>query len=499
MKYLHTMGGRIRWFGCFARNKEILCASVGRYNKRKKAMFSHKQQATFEQTDKVKNALDLRWIPLVIALLVILFVADKVHAQTSLYLQDWESGVGGWFGRLGAGDPVPLAQDPSAPSPTTVQQITRSYSGGDYFSPLIPLQGGHTYCISGWVRWVGGGWPFIGIDNYNASGEALGENWLIGLEGHPTGYGDTVTPVPADTTYWHQYRKTITLRSDTVSVRMKDELWDHSVKPGGDLGFFDDLTVNDGPCPLPDHFLCYKAKPANGSEKFVPRTVSLADQFNATARNFDVTKPLSLCNPADKKDEGITDPNTHLKGYEIKLTTTDPRQTPDIKHTVRVTNQFGILLLDTLRSDRLLVPTAKSLTEPVDPPGPNNVDHYKCYKVRRSKGTPKFKPILGVSVSDQFIGQPPKLFDITKPTRLCNPVDKNGEGIKNYNAHLMCYQAKPTKGQPRHQPISPIFVNNQFGPELLQTIKEEDLCVPSTKTVLGTLGAVSDAEDDLEE
>jgi hypothetical protein len=244
-----------------------------------------------------------------------------------------------------------------------------------------------------------------------------------------------------------------------------------------------------------DHFLCYKTKPTNGSERFTPRPVSLADQFDAAARNFDVTRPLSLCNPADKEGEGITDPNTHLKGYQIKLTTTDPPQAPDVKHAVRVTNQFGEVLLDTLRPDRLLVPTAKSLAGPVDPPGPNNVDHYKCYKVRKSRGAPKFKPILGVAVSDQFIAQPPKLFDLKKPTRLCTPVDKNGEGIKNPNNHLLCYQAKPVKGQPRHQPVSPIFVNNQFGPEVVQTVKEEDLCVPSTKTVLGTLGAISDAEE----
>jgi choice-of-anchor C domain-containing protein len=263
--------------------------------------------------------------------------------------------------------------------------------------------------------------------------------------------------------------------------------------PSGWGPALDNVSVT--PVGPPDHFLCYKAKPTKDSEKFVPRVVSLADQFDAAARDFDVKKPLSLCTPADKNGEGITDPNTHLKGYQIKLTKTDPPQPPDVKHAVRVTNQFGELLLDTLRPDRLLVPTAKSLTGPVDPPGPNNVDHYKCYKVRGSKGAPKFKAILGVSVSDQFIDQPPKLFDLKKPTRLCNPADKNGEGIKNPDTHLLCYQAKPARGQPRHQPVSPIFVNNQFGPEILQTVKEEDLCVPSMKTVLGTLGAISDAED----
>ncbi len=60
-------------------------------------------------------------------------------------------------------------------------------------------------------------------------------------------------------------------------------------------------------------------------------------------------------------------------------------------------------------------------------------------------------------------------------------MDKNGEGIQNEAAHLMCYQAKPAKGQPPHQRRTGIHVNNQFGQEQLDTIKEEELCVPSAK------------------
>jgi hypothetical protein len=62
-------------------------------------------------------------------------------------------------------------------------------------------------------------------------------------------------------------------------------------------------------------------------------------------------------------------------------------------------------------------------------------------------------------------------------------VDKEGEGIKNDAAHLMCYQAKPAEGQPKHVKVLGIHVNNQFGAEQLDTIKEEELCVPSEKIV----------------
>jgi len=45
----------------------------------------------------------------------------------------------------------------------------------------------------------------------------------------------------------------------------------------------------------------------------------------------------------------------------------------------------------------------------------------------------------------------------------------------------MCYQAKPASGQPKHIRVTGIHVNNQFGPEQLDTVKEEELCVPSEK------------------
>jgi hypothetical protein len=124
------------------------------------------------------------------------------------------------------------------------------------------------------------------------------------------------------------------------------------------------------------------------------------------------------------------------------------------------------------------------------------VDHFKCYKVKSSKDAPKFAPILGVAIKDQFTPEP-KLFDLKKPARLCNPVDKNGEGIKSPDVHLLCYQAKPARRQPKHVPFKGIQVNNQFGPEQLDTLREEELCVPSQKEDLGPV-ASSDEEPDEE-
>src|SRR4029077_5017353 len=114
------------------------------------------------------------------------------------------------------------------------------------------------------------------------------------------------------------------------------------------------------------------------------------------------------------------------------------------------------------------------------PPDENtiSVNHFKCYKVKVTPGTPRFPKGVQALVTDQFIGNTGKRFDLRKPKHFCNPVDKNGEGEKNPNALLVCYQAKPSRGQPKAVRTS-VFVNNQFGPESMTTIKASELCVPS--------------------
>lgn len=213
--------------------------------------------------------------------------------------------------------------------------------------------------------------------------------------------------------------------------------------------------------------------------------VKLRDQFETSLYN--VKKPVTLCTPADKNGEGIADPATHLRGYQIDRAKNEPRHVPRVG--LQIENQFhpshGSLTLDTVRPDRLLVPTAKSLTDPVVAPDPatHDVDHFKCYKVKVTRKTPKFTPIHNVAIVDQF--NQPRVVDITKPTRLCTPADKNNEGIKNEANHLVCYQVKPVKvpPQPKFLKVLGLFVNNQFAPEQIDATKPAEFCVPSLKIV----------------
>ncbi len=234
--------------------------------------------------------------------------------------------------------------------------------------------------------------------------------------------------------------------------------------------------VCGGGTPTPagciDHYLCYKVKQTSGFLSNLP--VNLTDQFETAFAN--VGKAKDICPPANKNGEGIHDPVTHEEAYQIKQETAHVPRT-----NLTVTDQFGTLHVNTVKPDRLLVPTNKGLgTPPPGPPAPGVADHYKCYKIKITPGTTGFAKGLQATVVDQF---QTRLYEILKPKLLCTPVDKNGEGIQHPLAHLMCYQVKTAKGQQNTVPVvGQIYTQNQFGQGRLDTVREDVLCVPATKT-----------------
>ena len=66
---------------------------------------------------------------------------------------------------------------------------------------------------------------------------------------------------------------------------------------------------------------------------------------------------------------------------------------------------------------------------------------------------------------------------VVRPLRLCNPADKNGEGIDDPASHLMCYQANDEGIFDRRH----VKVTNQFGEMTLSVIRPESLCLPAEK------------------
>jgi hypothetical protein len=177
-----------------------------------------------------------------------------------------------------------------------------------------------------------------------------------------------------------------------------------------------------------------------------------------------------LCTPADKNGEGIADPDTHLTAIRVKGPHA-PRQ------NIRIDNQFGTLFFDTRRTETLLVPSNKTLapTPPPTSPALGAYDHFRCVRVTRTKGTVAFVRRT-VQVADQF---GVRELRVIRPLTLCAPTDKNGEGIVDPDNHLVCYKAVAS---PPHG-ADGVQVANQFGDLVLKLGREDELCVPSLKTL----------------
>jgi hypothetical protein len=217
-------------------------------------------------------------------------------------------------------------------------------------------------------------------------------------------------------------------------------------------------TTTSSTTTLPEHFQCYEIKPA----AFVQVPVTVEDQFGTLQGN--VRFPHRLCAPADKNGEGIGDPTEHLTGYTFKV--------PFTKQLNQTTvDQFGTLQLDVVRPDFLMVPTAKNGVPIAPPPS----DHFVCYKVKPSRGGPKFVKRT-VTVADQF---ETVTLDVQKPARLCAPASKNGEDptAPSHPDHLLCYKAR---AQAKFGTID-VTIDNQFGPDQVTIVHRRELCVPALK------------------
>lgn len=281
-------------------------------------------------------------------------------------------------------------------------------------------------------------------------------------------------------------------------------------------------TCQFEPPPL-DHYMSYRVRRAPRTARFNPfGPVTLTDQFRST--DYLVIKPSGIGVPASKNEEPILDPVIHLEEYRLKQAPQQARFSR--QRNVNIINQCNNLDLEVLKPLSILVPTHKDLvsepTAPVDP----DVDHFLCYAARvqarddQGERLPRFPRGTQVDVADQF---QTRRYDLLKITKLCNPVDKTGNpvflrkpnrgqpvptftpALRNHpDDHLVCYAARLAKrsipqqsicggANPpgnRGEPINPkqekherraIFLNNQFGAEQQQTVKEVELCLPSAK------------------
>ena len=240
------------------------------------------------------------------------------------------------------------------------------------------------------------------------------------------------------------------------------------------------------PTPFPvDHFQCFKAGIAHGAPKFTPSPgVTLVDHFTLIGSTtgfltVDVKKANSLCNPADINGMEPSAPGhtEHGVGYQIKIAA---HTTPFVKvlNTQVYNPDFGLLHLNVSKPVGLFVPSAKSLVSSPPPILAPATDHFACYKAKTTAGTPRFVPVLGVTVDDQF---GPRMVDVKKPVQLCVPANVNNQepGAQNDAVVLLCYKTKRPGNVPKFTPLTPVYVNNDFGPLTLTAVLNNQVCVPA--------------------
>jgi probable HAF family extracellular repeat protein len=223
----------------------------------------------------------------------------------------------------------------------------------------------------------------------------------------------------------------------------------------------------------PDAYQCYDLKTSKGAAKFEARDVSLSDVFGDAIQT--VKKGKRLCAPAEVDGVAVADSEAQLLCYDISKTSGwEPFE-------VRVNNPFGEDQILTVKEPkRLCVPSTTeqvdSKVAPGDPEG-LELDHFQCYGVVIPKYLLRFDPVE-VALSDPF-----RDWDrlVKKPSSLCTPVDKNGEGILGPENHLTCYEVKSLEVRSARRRLNlDVLARNQFGEEQLFTVKRpKTLCVPS--------------------
>ncbi len=214
-----------------------------------------------------------------------------------------------------------------------------------------------------------------------------------------------------------------------------------------------------------DSYVCYGVRLASRATPFVPVQKSLLDAFPPT-RTYWLKKVTTLCNPASVNFGPRQHPTEHEVGYRLRAVAGSPRFA---RRTLTAIDQFGTHTMQVRRPESLLVPSSKLLgTSGAPPLGTPNIRHYECYRVRAES----VEPPAGAYVADQFRDD---VYESRKVTKLCTPVDKNGEDPQAPNdpTHLVCYQVRAPGVGPTAS------TNNQIRPETLVVQRPRELCVPA--------------------
>jgi len=103
-------------------------------------------------------------------------------------------------------------------------------------------------------------------------------------------------------------------------------------------------------------------------------------------------------------------------------------------------------------------------------------DNFSCYKIRTTRNTTQFTAVTGLALEDQFR---PSVMTAKKPTMLCAPanIDDQQPGAETHAGMLLCYKMKRPPETPKFTTLTPVYINNDWGPLTTDVKTPDQLCV----------------------
>lgn len=106
------------------------------------------------------------------------------------------------------------------------------------------------------------------------------------------------------------------------------------------------------------------------------------------------------------------------------------------------------------------------------------IEHFTFYKVRTTKGTDKLMPFGPVHLDDVFGSTD---FEVRRSTEFGLPSDINGGGLFDPETHLAEYKIRASKGQPKFEQLWDVRVRNQCTDNYVRLAKPTSFLVPTSE------------------
>jgi hypothetical protein len=213
-------------------------------------------------------------------------------------------------------------------------------------------------------------WPRTGMTSISFSlkdvnGIMKGWSWPVGAGGLPVNVPTTLTVNASGgagqvgaTGYWDggiDLTKIVAFEFDESGIAQGGiPLPNNLTGFVGQWNYWHDIIVTKCPPARPEHFTCYKVYQ---SSQFRKRAITLVDQFTPPGSVLDarVIRPVEICAPVNKNNEGVKNAVHHLVCYEVITNKA-------ITKVISVKNQFGEQKLGVKgRVQRLCVPSFKKV------------------------------------------------------------------------------------------------------------------------------------------